>query len=273
MRLWVLEEGDGEDVNHNPELADWDVEADDSDTDSDAGLPEENFNDFRGDHGHNPFADEDSSEDEEPAPDVRRNRAMRIEIVNFARPGARNPQRIALPERPRVAEPRPPVAPNPPRQRGRRGQGQQANRQRQIRNGPAHAVRPVALNDAQQGPIALNARLPNRAEDHVALNANIGANPLGQPPPEPAAMPLPLAAPGQGNHPAANMNQAGPARAMGLERFLELARNDMEDEWDSDELDDVDDADFDVEIREPWRADVRIGGGQRGRVRERGVWR
>ncbi|RMD40273.1 hypothetical protein DV735_g4850, partial [Chaetothyriales sp. CBS 134920] len=40
--------------------------------------------------------------------------------------------------------------------------------------------------------------------------------------------------PGQNNDDAAN---PAPARAIGLERFLELARLDAEDEWDSDELD------------------------------------
>ncbi|RMZ79102.1 hypothetical protein DV738_g3479, partial [Chaetothyriales sp. CBS 135597] len=42
---------------------------------------------------------------------------------------------------------------------------------------------------------------------------------------------------GQNNDDAAN---PAPARAVGLERFLELARLDAEDEWDSDELDDDD---------------------------------
>ncbi|RMZ80475.1 hypothetical protein DV737_g2996, partial [Chaetothyriales sp. CBS 132003] len=43
--------------------------------------------------------------------------------------------------------------------------------------------------------------------------------------------------PGQNNDDTAN---PAPARAMGLERFLELALLDAEDEWDSDELDDDD---------------------------------
>jgi E3 ubiquitin-protein ligase RNF14 len=50
------------------------------------------------------------------------------------------------------------------------------------------------------------------------------------------------AAPGQGN---AAAQQPAPVRAMGLERFLELANNDQEDEWDSDELED------DIEEVEP----------------------
>ena len=54
--------------------------------------------------------------------------------------------------------------------------------------------------------------------------------------------PLPRAAPGQNNNDTAN---PAPARAMGLERFLELARLDAEDEWDSDELDEDDDGEWD----------------------------
>ena len=50
------------------------------------------------------------------------------------------------------------------------------------------------------------------------------------------------AAPGQGN-----------AVAQGLERFLQLAHNDQEDEWDSDELDD----DLEIEPRARMRQNGR----------------
>ncbi len=64
--------------------------------------------------------------------------------------------------------------------------------------------------------------------------------------------PLPAAAPGQGNQ------QAGPIRGMGIDEFLQLALEDREDEWDSDELDEDDfvGMDFEHEPRRrglPWR--------------------
>lgn len=229
MRLWELEAGDGEGVDrqafHNPELGEWD-EIMEMDTDSeDDDLPPENFDDFRGER---PFEDEDTS-DEEPAPDQRRN--MHIEIVNFARPGGNNAQRIALPERPRAPEPAPPAVPNPPRRR-RRGGGQQGNRQRAMRNEPARA-----MVDAQPPPRRQEA--PRNPAQNVA--AGDGDLPV-----------LPQAAPGQGNH-AGGAMQPGPVRAMGLERFLQLAQQDEEDEWDSDELDE----DFDeLRLAEPRRQRV-----------------
>ncbi|KIX99336.1 uncharacterized protein Z520_04912 [Fonsecaea multimorphosa CBS 102226] len=252
MRLWVLEEGDGEGVHH-PDLAQWD-EIDDADEDSDdEELPPENFAAFQGDHGRL-FADEEDTDDEEPAPDQRRNRPMHIEIVNFARPGAHNPQRIELPERPReIGAPVPPQAPHPPRARPRRrGGGQQANRQRAMANEPARAGQ--ARGQARgrvRPPAALPAQHVRAVDDRQnGLNQHIGgvvhALPDGNgngnddaaaPPPAQ----LPLAAPGQGNHPdAAHGAQAGAVRAMGLERFLQLAQQDQEDEWDSDELEEDD---------------------------------
>ncbi|KIW29036.1 uncharacterized protein PV07_04883 [Cladophialophora immunda] len=259
MRLWVMEEGDGEGVDvdrlHNPDLAEWD-EIDDADEDSDdEELPPENFAAFRGDHGR-PFADEEDTDDEEPAPDQRRNRQMHIEIVNFARPGAQNPQRIELPERPRAqapAEPRvPPQPPNPPRARPRRrGGGQQANRQRAMANEPARAGpdRGQARGRVRL-PVAMPIQDARVAEERQnGLNRQNGGivhalpdrdgNENGDAAPPPAQ--FPLAAPGQGNHPGAVLGaQAGPIRAMGLERFLQLAQQDQEDEWDSDELDEDD---------------------------------
>jgi hypothetical protein len=56
---------------------------------------------------------------------------------------------------------------------------------------------------------------------------------------------------------------------MGLERFLELARNDREDEWDSDELDEEDDDDDEVRVNM-----ARIEGRERGLLgMRRGVGR
>ncbi|EXJ91549.1 hypothetical protein A1O3_00097 [Capronia epimyces CBS 606.96] len=240
MRLWVLEAGDGEGVDpqgahNNLELPDWEAEVD-SDADSDDDdLPPENFNAFR---GHRPFADEGSSDDEEPAPGQRRNRNMRIEIVNFARPGAQIPQWIELPEQPRAAAPAPQAVPNPPRARRRGGGGQQGNRQRNMINEPARAVR--GGHAQAHGHDQARARARHQAPNN-ALRAGDGQFDQ-RPPPQPdgAAPILPLAAPGQGNHPGARGGgqQPGPVRAMGLERFLQLAIQDQEDEWDSDELDD-----------------------------------
>lgn len=215
MRLWELEAGDGEGADrqafHNPGLGEWDEIMEMEDTDSeDEDLPPENFDDFRGER---PFEDDDTS-DEEPAPDQRRN--MHIEIVNFARPGGNNAQRIALPERPRAPEPPPPAVPNPPRRR-QRGGGQQGNRQRAMRNEPARAM----LN--RQPPVRRQQANRNPEQDVPAAD---GDRPV-----------LPQAAPGQGNHVGGAM-QPGPVRAMGLERFLELAQLDEEDEWDSDEIGD-----------------------------------
>ena len=229
MRLWVLEAGDGEGVNiqafHHPELAEWD-EVVDAESDSEDDLPPENFEAFR---GARPFADEEeSSDDEEPAPDQRRNRNV-IEIVNFARPGGDHAQRIALPERPRPADPPPPAVPNPPRAaRRRRGRGQQANRQRAMRNEPAR----IARDGQAPGPPQPQLQAPGRQQ----VGAQNAAGPVNGHEEEVAPPVLPYAAPGQGNHPGGAM-QPGPVRAMGLERFLQLAQQDQEDEWDSDELD------------------------------------
>ncbi|KIW92838.1 uncharacterized protein Z519_06687 [Cladophialophora bantiana CBS 173.52] len=257
MRLWVMEEGDGEgvDADRNPDLAEWDEIDDADDGSDDEGLPPENFAAFQGDHGR-PFADEEDTDDEEPAPDQRRNRQMHIEIVNFARPGAQNAHRIELPERPRaparVEAPIPPQVPNPPRpRRRRRGGGQQANRQRAMANEPARAAQAQGQARAR---VHLHVALPGRDiravedrqnglnrvhGDNVAVlpNGNVDGNADAANPPAQ----LPLAAPGQGNHPAAAHGaHAGPVRAMGLERFLQLAQQDQEDEWDSDELDEDD---------------------------------
>jgi E3 ubiquitin-protein ligase RNF14 len=148
MKLWVLEEGDGEGVDrgafHNPDVvAEWEAAAAAEDSDEEDELPPENFAAFR---GQRPFADEEDTDDEEPAPDQRRNRNV-IEIVM---PG-QNAQRIELPERPREA-PVPPQAPIPPRRgRRRRGGGQLANRQRAMANEPARINRGQGQARARAG--------------------------------------------------------------------------------------------------------------------------
>lgn len=221
MRLWVLEAGDGEGVDVGAHfLAIWGDQADESESESEDEFPPGNVEPFNG-----PFIEMDDGDtsDDEPAPDIRRNREMHIEIVNFARPGGQNAQRFVLPERPRAAAgPPPPAAPNPPRRRhGRRGGGQQGNRQRAMRNEPARA----------------NREPPNQAQHHQppANPPDVNHDAVNN---EAQALPgiLPLAAPGQGN----NLGFA-----QGLERFLRLAQEDQEDEWDSDELDD-DEGGFDV---------------------------
>jgi len=251
QRLWVLEEGDGVDIDrqafHNPEFAHWDEEAED-DEEEEAELPPENNEAFRGDPVR-PFADEEDTEDEEPAPDQRRNRNV-IEIVNFARPGAQNPQLIALPERPRAGAVVPPPAPNPPQGQPRRGNGQQANRQRAMANEPGRA---------NPGQARFRAHLPRRPPARPQQDARVIDVANGEIDPaivdgdhngaaDEAPGQLPPAAPGQGNQ------QAGPIRGIGLERFLQLAEQDQEDQWDSDELegDDFDEpegADFEFAPR------------------------
>ncbi|KAL6243651.1 hypothetical protein RBB50_009644 [Rhinocladiella similis] len=230
MRLWVLEAGDGEGVDiqafHHPEMAEWHEEAD-SDTESEDDLPPEDFRAFRGER---PFADElDSTDDEEPAPDQRRNRNV-IEIVNFARPGGENAQRIALPEPPRLAERPPPAAPNPPRAMPRRrGRGHQDRHPRGMGNGHGQAGR-----DGHGRPQGGQQRRVDQVQVPVEAEVAVVNNDVGL---QGGEMPfLPHAAPGQGNHPDGAL-AAGPGRAMGLERFLQLALQDQEDEWDSDELD------------------------------------
>ncbi|RMZ90133.1 hypothetical protein DV736_g2642, partial [Chaetothyriales sp. CBS 134916] len=107
-----------------------------------------------------------------------------------------------------------------PRQ-NQRGRGQQANRlRRQHQHEPLHNLpwRRQQPHQPRQGHLQEAPPAPHYPSWHNNM--------------------LPRAAPGQNNHDAAN---PAPARAMGLERFLELARLDAEDEWDSDELDDDDD--------------------------------
>lgn len=231
QRLWVLEAGDGEGVDVDAHFAaDWDaaVQAQQEELEGQVnpenGEPPEEEEDEVIDYVE---MIEDDTSDEEPAPDIRRNREMHIEIVNFARPGGHNnAQRFVLPERPQVP-PAQPVAPNaargPP---ARRGRGQQGNRERLLRNEPARANRRPPNQEARrpQQPVAAPVHHP----DQNAVNGEAQALPGA----------IALAAPA----PGAQGNNAG--FAQGLERFLQLAQDDQEDEWDSDELEDDND-DFD----------------------------
>lgn len=241
MRLWELEGGDGAEAGRGyAGRAEWEAHSD-TDSNSEDDLEAENFADFAGDDDLVRFSDdEDDTSDEEPAPNQRRpDRAgpMQIELVNAAG------QHIIhnLPERPRPA---PPAAPVPPaaarRNRRRRGQQQAPNHRAPPHQGrPPLAPRNIrrALQDPppEQGPPA----------GIIEVNPLENEEDIDEP-----VMVRVAAAPGQGD---AAAQQPAPVRAMGLERFLELANNDQEDEWDSDELDD----DIEVQPRARLRRDGR----------------
>jgi len=225
MRLWELEGGDGDQAEVGIGFAggaNWEEDdSDDDSSDSHDSDEEENFEDFGGDDPIH-FSDEDETSDEEPAPDQRppQGRDVRIEIVNFARAGGAANARI-IQNAPRVLPAAPPAAPVPPR-RGRRGIRQHFGQRGQPP--PGRADFPGAGNP--NGARDLRAQAYAEARDHLQ-----GHNEEDEGDEEVVrAGP----APGQG-HGAAQ--QPAPLRAMGLERFLELAQRDQEDEWDSDELD------------------------------------
>lgn len=227
MRLWELEGGDGDQAGLGIGYAggaNWEDE--DSGDDSSISFDlddDENFEDFDGDGDFIHFSDEeDDSSDEEPAPDQRpaQGRDVRIEIVNFARAGGAANRRI-FHNIPRAV---PPPAPIPPHRapRGRRAVRQPVQGRRQPQAGPANLPRNPGFAHGRQD---LRARIQEEARDHLEEHDEedveheevIRAGP----------------APGQGRGAA---QQPAPLRAMGLERFLELAQRDQEDEWDSDEL-------------------------------------
>ena len=247
MRLWELEGGDGDQVDARFEGGNnWeDSDNDSSDSSSESDLEDQDFEDLAGDDLLQ-FSDEDDTDDEEPAPDQRQGRDVRIEMINFARAGAAGNNRIVHHLLARQAPVPPPPVPAPPNGRGarhaERGRGaqrpahQQPNRQPAQARVPRVAVPPVIQRGAR-------ANMPRRApdennlhgarlqmahedddqravqeddEDEVVIEEMVRAAP----------------APGQGREAA---QQPAPVRAMGLERFLELAQQDREDEWDSDE--------------------------------------
>jgi E3 ubiquitin-protein ligase RNF14 len=232
MRLWELEGGDGDQAEVGIGYAGGDNwEDEDSDDDSsvsfDSDDNDDDFEDFGGDGDFVHFSDEeDDSSEEEPAPDQRpaQGRDVRIEIVNFARAGGAANPRI-FQNIPRAAPVAPPPAPIPPRRarRGRRDVRQPVQGRRQPQAGRANLPRNPGF---AHGLHDLRAQIQEAARDHleehdaedVEHEEVIRAGP----------------APGQGRGAA---QQPAPLRAMGLERFLELAQRDQEDEWDSDELD------------------------------------
>jgi E3 ubiquitin-protein ligase RNF14 len=232
MRLWELEGGDGDQAEVGIGYAGGDNwEDEDSDDDSsvsfDSDDNDDDFEDFDGDGDFIHFSDEeDDSSDEEPAPDQwpAQGRDVRIEIVNFARAGGAANPRI-FQNIPRAAPVAPPPAPIPPRRarRARRDVRQPVQGRRQPQAGRANLPRNPGF---AHGLHDLRAQIQEAARDHleehdaedVEHEEVIRAGP----------------APGQGRGAA---QQPAPLRAMGLERFLELAQRDQEDEWDSDELD------------------------------------
>ena len=217
QRLWVLEGGDGNELfdrHNNPDIVeDWFDPADEPEPEQAEDLQPDVPIAILAGQDFDREEIEPDSDDSEPAPDVRQ-RERAIEIVNFAGNGANVPRRIVLPERPRPQDPPPPPAPNPPARRRRRGQGQPAHRQQQMQREPARAdLRPAApaFRPRAQLPVQAPAAVPND---------------------EPPPAPLPRPAPGQ--------EAPNAAQQRALDRFLELAQRDEEDEWDSDELDEDD---------------------------------
>lgn len=224
MRLWELEGGDGDQAEVGIGFAgggNW--EEDDSDDDSSDSFDsedEEDFAAFGPDEDFIHFSDDDDdTSDDEPAPDQRQDRDVRIELVNFARAGgAANAQIIQDARRGPAAAP--PAAPAPPR-RGRRGNRQQARRA-QPPAGQANLPRAGNHNGGARDLRAqVEAAAHERQEDQGRIEVEEERIRVGP-------------APGQGRNAA---QQPAPLRGMGLERFLELAQRDQEDEWDSDELD------------------------------------
>lgn len=96
---------------------------------------------------------------------------------------------------------------------------------------PRHQPPPPAPNPPRQA-----AEVVRGPHDRRAMAANVRRRPALAPRDRNGLIEAPIVAPGQGNQGA---QQPAPVRAMGLERFLELAQQDREEEWDSDELDDV----------------------------------
>lgn len=220
MRLWALEGGDGADVGIR-NVVPWEAEELDSDE-----SDEEDNEPLRAVEN---WDDDSDSEDEEPAPDQRRPGRPHIEIVNFAGNGAN--RQIALPDdglRPGAVAPAPGAAAAAVRNAGQRGNANAARRGNG--NGNGNARPPQAAQVPPPVPIAPPA---NRAAPH-------GRQPQEEDREDVIQV---AAAPGQGNN--------GDAA---LQRFLRLALQDREDEWDSDE----DDMDLPMHVpRQPQPAPVR----------------
>lgn len=219
MRLWELEGGDGADAGMGfaggAGIAPWEVpDPEEADSDDESDMDDEDFRDFGGD---DVVAWDDDSDDEEPAPDQRRQDRPHIEIVNFAGNGAN--RRIELPGGAQRA-PALPAAPNPPH--GRRGNARQRGnaRPQQARRDRAQGHPPQPPRNAAHPPE--QPQNPPIQEVYQVVDGGPDFDDLDDAPePDPV-----VAAPGQGNNADA-----------GLQRFLRLALEDREDEWDSDEDD------------------------------------
>lgn len=265
MRLWELEDGDDE----NAQVVAWDIPPDelafDSDSDdddlSDDDDDERDINWFERNPVRRDDDDDDdaahfSDEEEIGQEPVRRGRErpaapadVRIEIVNFAGQGIANQQIVQVPHQgPPPPAPAPPPrgggARQPARGRGGAGRGrggqpllpQPRNRnhnQNQARGrgrgrggGRAAPPRAAAPEPARERRPPIHPAPPfdnesdsSDTEDEVPIRFPRGA--------------APAPAPGQGND---GQQQPAMLRHMGIDRFLALAEQDQEDEWDSDEL-------------------------------------
>ncbi|KAK4952887.1 hypothetical protein LTR66_013706, partial [Elasticomyces elasticus] len=230
MRLWELEGGDGADVGigfaggdnfrHDEPDVPWEADPDLLDSGSEDGTEDElsdgDFVEFGGDE---PIDWDDDSEGEQAAPDQRLPDRPHIEIVV----GGRN-VRVELPQQ--VAAPAvPPPAPNAPRGRNRGRGGAQANA-RGARNQGRGGRAPAPPQQARPAnPIPPEARRAAPAIQQQQNRAAVQAlNDIVERQQEEVIAPAVNAAPGQGN----NVDGA-------LHRFLQLAVEDREDEWDSDE--------------------------------------
>jgi E3 ubiquitin-protein ligase RNF14 len=221
MRLWELEGGDGDQTEVGIGFAgggNWEDEDDTSDADTSDSFDsdeeddlgdsdeEDDLGDFGADDDLIIFSDEeDDSSDDEPAPDQRpaQARDVRIEIVNFARAGGAANPRIFQNVRHAPLPPAPPPVPVPPR-RARGGQ-------RAVQQPEAGRANLLPLPGLAHGAPGVRAQAQVDARDLLDMN--------------------------DADNEQAEIMRVGlePARAMGLERFLELAQRDQEDEWDSDE--------------------------------------
>ena len=256
MRLWELEGGDGE---HAPAVA-WDRPADDNDdSDMDSDDTDDDERDINWLERNPPrenaarFQDEDENGQEPlqrgledpPAPAPAE---IRIEIVNFAREGVVNQHIQQVIQVPRQVPP--PPAPAPPRRGGGRGgarggrapQPPHQNRNQGRGRGRGRAAPQPRAAAPNRAPIPRRAPLihPNPLHaQHAHADADdddddaAGSNSSDTEDEVPLRFPRAAPAPGQGNN---GHQQPAMLRQIGLERFLALAEQDLEDEWDSDEL-------------------------------------
>lgn len=278
MRLWELEGGDDEnapvvawDVPPDDEAFDSGSDADDTDDDDqrDINWPERNR---RRDNAAR-FPDEDDAgqeplqgdHEDPPAP-----ADLRIEIVNFAREGIANQRIQQIIQVPRQDPPPPAPAPprrgggarQPPRGRGGAGRGGRGGQARDQNRNQGRGQGRGRGRDGGRAPQQPRVALP----DPAPIQRRAVINPDPDPPPDndadsessdteyevplrfprAAPAPAPAPAPGQGND---GQQQPAMLRHMGIDRFLALAEQDQEDEWDSDELDFEDEVDELVDER------------------------